>query len=65
MSMARKTGRYRLRPEGSKVVLQVEEQGIFGPGQIQSSRRWRDAAPIDLADLVHVDVKTQTVTVAA
>lgn len=65
MSMARKTGRYRLRPDGNKVVLQVEESGIFGPQQRYSSTRWRDAAPIDLADLVHVEIKPQTLTITA
>jgi hypothetical protein len=56
-----KTGRYRLRPDKDKVVLQVEEEGIFGPRQRFSSVRWRDATPEDMADLVQVEIKPVTV----
>jgi hypothetical protein len=60
-----KTGRYRFRPHGEKVVLQIEEEGIFGVRQRYRSTRWRDATPQDLIDLVQVAFTAERVCVSS
>ena len=63
--MPSKTGKHRLRPDGDRVVLQVEETGIFGHRQQWPSSRWRDATPQDLADLVAVEITGTSIRAAA
>ncbi|GLK78026.1 hypothetical protein GCM10008171_32800 [Methylopila jiangsuensis] len=56
-----KTGRYRLRPDGSRVVLQVEEAGMFHWQQRFASTRWRDATPADLIEAASFDLRPAAV----
>ncbi|WP_018261342.1 hypothetical protein [Methylobacterium sp. WSM2598] len=54
------TGRYRLRPEGARVILQLEERtSAPHPDPV----RWRDATPQDVMNLIAVDVSPTTLKV--
>ena len=62
--MLRKTGRYRLAPNGDCVALQIEVQD-GGVAPRPDSRRWVWATPQDLADLITVTIKPAALQVGA
>ena len=56
------TGRYRLRPDGERVVLQLHES--TRPMQAPQDR-WRDATPQDVMALVSVQIEPAVMRVKA
>lgn len=48
------TGKYRLKPDGNRVILQLEE--ATRPMQMPDSR-WRDATPQDVMSMVGLQIE--------
>ena len=54
------TGRYRLRPDGDRVILQIHE--ATRPMQMPDER-WRDATPQDVIGMVGVQIEPTSLLV--
>lgn len=54
------TGRYRLRPAGELVVLQIEEATKYPSAP---TKRWRDATPQDVMSMVSLDLTPARIAV--
>lgn len=54
------TGKYRLIPDGNRVVLQLEE--ATRPMQMPDSR-WRDATPQDVMSMVGLQIEPGTLRI--
>lgn len=54
------TGRYRLRPDGDRVVLQLHEE--TRPMEMDAER-WRDATPQDVMGMINVQIEPATLAV--
>lgn len=55
------TGRHRLRPHGQLVVLQIEETMKYPAMPV---KRWRDASPQDVMEMVGIALCAGTITLA-